>query len=69
MENSNGQSYTQKVGASIKNTIGSMKKVSSPSIVIMQTGPSKIKILRYSQDQMKRIIKDCEKIDGLTIEY
>ena len=53
----------------VKQFIGSMKKVSSPSIVIMQTGPSKIKILRYSQDQMKRIIKDCEKIDGLTIEY
>ena len=33
MENSNGQSYTQRVGASIKNTIGSMKKVNTQEII------------------------------------
>ena len=33
MENSNGQSYTQRVGASIKNTIGSMKKVNTQEIL------------------------------------
>ena len=54
---------------SVKQLIGSMQQSYSPSIVAIQTGPEKIKILRHTKDQLERIIKDCETINGLTVEY
>ncbi len=47
---------------------GSMPRLSQASIVAMQIGERKLKLLRYTNEQLKQLKEDCEKIDGIVIE-
>ena len=52
----------------VRQFYGSMPSVSSASIVVQQIDERKLKLLRYTKEQLKQLEEDCEKIGNITIE-
>ena len=52
----------------VRQFYGSMPKISEASIVAKQIDEHKIKLLRYTNEQLQQLQEDCEKIGGIVIE-
>jgi len=52
----------------VRQFYGSMPDISQASIVAIQIGENKLKLLRYTNEQLKQLEGDCEKIGNIVIE-
>ena len=52
----------------VRQFYGSMPGISQASIVAIQIGENKLKLLRYTYEQLKQLEGDCEKIGNIVIE-
>lgn len=53
----------------VRQFIGHVDQSMAPSIVVMQTSPNNLKVLRYTADQIDRLISDCSMLKGIAVEF